>query len=61
MPRLRSVNMHRRRKQLWAYWRPRYDAGDFNAMLMSLEWRSKSSRYFRTPKAAPAQPPGAEP
>jgi len=52
MTRLRTANVRRARKQLWVWWRPRFDAGDFGAFLMSLNWRDKKSRYFLTPKAS---------
>lgn len=48
MTSLRTANKHRARRDLWRWWRPRFDAGDFNAFLMSLDWKGPS--YFRTPK-----------
>lgn len=48
MSSLRTVNMHRRKRDLWAWWRPRFDRGDFNAFLMTLEM--KGPRWFHTPK-----------
>lgn len=48
---LRTANKHRVKRALWAWWRPRFDSGDFSAFLMALDWKSKETRYFRTPKS----------